>query len=185
MGERRSSCLAVPRPRTVAGAHAAGQARIVQGWDDGNTHHHTVRRRGCCSQPCMSELMLPKPPSSSRGGPDTRTAGCWVDCVQRCRWRDHPAAPVPSGAPTLVVLEATGGLERLIGEHAGTAGLPVAVVNPRRRDFAKATGPYGCARCSGPGPLRGRRAATAPPAPRSANGRTSGAPDAPTPWCSN
>lgn len=43
--------------------------------------------------------------------------------------------------PTLIVMEATGGLEvRLASELAG-AGLPVAVINPRQaRDFAKATG---------------------------------------------
>ncbi|CUB00348.1 IS110 family transposase [Thiomonas bhubaneswarensis] len=42
---------------------------------------------------------------------------------------------------TLIVLEATGGLEvRLAGECAA-AGLPVAIINPRQaRDFAKATG---------------------------------------------
>ena len=44
-------------------------------------------------------------------------------------------------APTLIVLEATGGLERLAASTLGAAGLPVAVVNPRQvRDFAKATG---------------------------------------------
>lgn len=44
-------------------------------------------------------------------------------------------------APTLIVMEATGGLEtRLAGELAAK-GLPVAVINPRQaRDFAKATG---------------------------------------------
>jgi transposase len=44
-------------------------------------------------------------------------------------------------APTLIVLEATGGLQlRLAGELAAAA-LPVAVVNPRQvRDFARATG---------------------------------------------
>jgi transposase len=44
-------------------------------------------------------------------------------------------------APTLIVLEATGGLEGpAVGELAA-AGLPVAVVNPRQaRDFARATG---------------------------------------------
>ena len=43
--------------------------------------------------------------------------------------------------PTLIVLEATGGLERLVASTLATAGLPVAVVNPRQvRDFAKATG---------------------------------------------
>ena len=44
-------------------------------------------------------------------------------------------------APTRIVLEATGGLERLVASTLGAAGLPVAVVNPRQvRDFAKATG---------------------------------------------
>jgi transposase len=43
--------------------------------------------------------------------------------------------------PTLIVLEATGGLELPLVAALGVAGLPVAVVNPRQvRDFAKATG---------------------------------------------
>ena len=43
--------------------------------------------------------------------------------------------------PTLVVLEATGGLERAVTSALATAGLPVVVVNPRQvRDFARATG---------------------------------------------
>jgi transposase len=43
--------------------------------------------------------------------------------------------------PTLVVLEATGGLEVPVTAALATAGLAVAVVNPRQvRDFAKATG---------------------------------------------
>ncbi|MFQ5693982.1 MAG: IS110 family transposase [Nitrospinota bacterium] len=43
--------------------------------------------------------------------------------------------------PTLVVLEATGGLEEPVAARLAVAGLPVAVVNPRQvRDFARATG---------------------------------------------
>jgi transposase len=43
--------------------------------------------------------------------------------------------------PELIVLEATGGLERLVVAALALAGLPLAVVNPRQvRDFAKATG---------------------------------------------
>ena len=50
--------------------------------------------------------------------------------------------PLQRLAPTLIVLEAPGGLERLAASTLGAAGLPVAVVNPRQvRDFAKATGP--------------------------------------------
>jgi transposase len=43
--------------------------------------------------------------------------------------------------PTLIVLEATGGLERAATAALATAGLPVVVVNPRQaRNFARATG---------------------------------------------
>lgn len=44
-------------------------------------------------------------------------------------------------APTLVVLEATGGYESLVAGALAGQGIAVAVVNPRQvRDFAKATG---------------------------------------------
>lgn len=44
-------------------------------------------------------------------------------------------------APALILLEATGGLERRLVACVLAAGLPIAVVNPRQvRDFAKATG---------------------------------------------
>ncbi len=43
--------------------------------------------------------------------------------------------------PTLMVLAATGGLERAATAALATAGLPVVVVNPRQaRDLARATG---------------------------------------------
>lgn len=43
--------------------------------------------------------------------------------------------------PSLIVLEATGGLERGVTRGLASAELPVVVVNPRQvRDFAKATG---------------------------------------------
>ena len=44
-------------------------------------------------------------------------------------------------SPTLIVLEATGGMETSLTSALATAGLPVVVVNPRQvRDFAKASG---------------------------------------------
>ena len=43
--------------------------------------------------------------------------------------------------PTLIVLEATGGFEIAVAAALASAGLPLAVVNPRQiRDFARATG---------------------------------------------
>lgn len=50
-------------------------------------------------------------------------------------------AHVRALAPTLVVLEATGGYEADVAAALALAGVPVAVVNPRQvRDFAKAIG---------------------------------------------
>ena len=44
-------------------------------------------------------------------------------------------------APTLVILEATGGLQLPLAGALAVKGIPLAVVNPRQvRDFAKATG---------------------------------------------
>lgn len=43
--------------------------------------------------------------------------------------------------PTLIVMEATGGLEVRLASELASKGLPVTVINPRQaRDFAKATG---------------------------------------------
>lgn len=51
------------------------------------------------------------------------------------------AARCQALAPTLLVLEATGGYEAAVVAALVTAGLPVVVANPRQvRDFAKATG---------------------------------------------
>jgi transposase len=45
--------------------------------------------------------------------------------------------------PTLIVLEATGGLEVPLAGALAAVGLPVVVVNPRQvRDCARATGPW-------------------------------------------
>src|SRR5947209_2912903 len=44
-------------------------------------------------------------------------------------------------APTLIVLEATGGIQLPVVGALAAAGLPVVAMNPRQvRDFAKATG---------------------------------------------
>jgi transposase len=44
-------------------------------------------------------------------------------------------------SPTLIVMEATGGLETRLASELAALGLPVAVINPRQgRDYAKAAG---------------------------------------------
>lgn len=55
-----------------------------------------------------------------------------LDALVR-RWRHH--------TPQLIVMEATGGLERRLAHHLLQAGLPVAIVNPAQiRCFARAAG---------------------------------------------
>jgi len=54
---------------------------------------------------------------------------------------DRLASQLQALEPTLIVIEATGGLEVRIATTLAGKGLPVAVVNPRQvRDFAKASG---------------------------------------------
>lgn len=54
---------------------------------------------------------------------------------------DSLVARLKEARPALVVLEATGGLERPLATALAAAAIPVAVVNPRQaRDFARATG---------------------------------------------
>lgn len=54
---------------------------------------------------------------------------------------DQVVAHLQEVEPTLIVIEATGGLEVRVATTLASKGLPVAVINPRQaRDFAKATG---------------------------------------------
>ena len=46
-----------------------------------------------------------------------------------------------ANAPKCIVLEATGGYERLVSAYLADAGLPIAVINPRQvRNFARGLG---------------------------------------------
>jgi transposase len=71
---------------------------------------------------------------------------CYPVAQPTCFTNDEPgraaAASYLSGLqPSLIVVEATGGLEAPLVGQLATAGLSVAVVNPRQaRDFAKAIG---------------------------------------------
>jgi transposase len=88
-------------------------------------------------------------------------AKAWLDVAVRPLGPSSPSAPAQAAwrtenqdsaisrlveqlralAPQLIVLEATGGYERLVVAQVAEAELPVAVVNPRQvRDFARATG---------------------------------------------
>jgi transposase len=68
------------------------------------------------------------------------TGGCWSIANDRVGI-DSLVSQLRTAHPTLVVLEATSGLERPVAAALAVAGVPVTVVNPRQtRDFARATG---------------------------------------------
>jgi transposase len=55
--------------------------------------------------------------------------------------RQQLVSQLQTWAPTLIVVEASGGYESALVSACGVAGLPIVVVNPRQvRDFAKALG---------------------------------------------
>jgi transposase len=70
-----------------------------------------------------------------------RPGGSPVRTANQAAAIDDLVARLQAQAPTLIVLEATGGLETPVVAALAVAGLPVAVVNPRQvRRFAEATG---------------------------------------------
>ena len=70
-----------------------------------------------------------------------RPSGLRLSLVYQPQALDPVVEQLRQLAPTLIVLEATGGLERPLVRALVAATLPVIVANPRQvRDFAKATG---------------------------------------------
>lgn len=78
----------------------------------------------------------------SQGGVDVAVhPGTAFQIAQDERGIAEAVARLQAVQPTLIVLEATGGLEVPLTGALATAGLPVVVINPRQvRDFAKASG---------------------------------------------
>jgi transposase len=78
----------------------------------------------------QAHLDIAERPSGAAWRVSNDEGGC-AQLVER--WQAQP--------PTLVVVEATGGLEGPLAAALATAGLAVVVVNPRQvRNFAKAVG---------------------------------------------
>lgn len=72
---------------------------------------------------------------------DTSLSGSESSFVNDLEGAESLAQALVAHSPKLVVLEATGGLERALVAALLARSLPVAVVNPRQvRDFAKASG---------------------------------------------
>ena len=70
-----------------------------------------------------------------------RPSGEYVEATNDERGIGSVVSRLREESLALVVLEATGGMERPASAALAVAGVPVAVVNPRQvRDFAKATG---------------------------------------------
>ena len=105
-------------------------ARILQGGADASRLVLEVDMSFIGIDVAKAQLEFAGRPSGDTGAVANDDAGIRA-LVAHCR----------ALAPTLVVLEATGGYEAAVVAALATAGLPVVVANPRQvRDFAKATG---------------------------------------------
>ena len=79
--------------------------------------------------------------SKDRLDVNVRPSGRAFAVVRDGKGLDQLVIELRSLAPALIVLEATGGFEITVAAALASAGLPLAVVNPRQiRDFARATG---------------------------------------------
>ena len=96
--------------------------------------------------------------SKDRLDVNVRPSGQAFAVVRDGKGLDQLVIELRSLAPALIVLEATGGFEITVAAALASAGLPLAVVNPRQiRDFAwahRAARQDRCARCSGHCPVR-------------------------------
>src|SRR3989441_10928968 len=139
-----SFCRRSPRPCFSLGvAHRSSGARTV---DRGTTPH--VARLG--QDECIRCLEVEMSTPGVFVGIDVAKAT--LDVAVRpsgARWtnaNEEPGIQALLGqlralAPTLVVLEATGGYEHAVAATLATAGVPVVIANPRQiRAFARATG---------------------------------------------
>jgi transposase len=79
--------------------------------------------------------------SKDRLNVHVRPSGQVFAVARDCQDLAQLVADLITLAPALIVLEATGGFEIIVAAALASAGLPLAVVNPRQiRDFARATG---------------------------------------------
>ena len=127
-------------PNRWWGLHPGSVARM------GAHDHLTFQPVGFLFPPPVMALFVGIDVSKATLDVAARTAtGPRSDFTQSTPNRDAPidalVQRLRAAAPELIVLEATGGYERLVVAALGAAGLPVIVVNPKNvRAFAKATG---------------------------------------------
>ena len=89
------------------------------------------------SQPCFVGIDV----ASKEIEVHVRPLGLQGTCLRRPAQLRRLAAWLKKLDVRQVLLEATGGYERLVAEILHDAGLPVSVINPRQvRDFARAEG---------------------------------------------
>jgi transposase len=108
-------------------------------------------RLGRTSSPHSQGRVMEQPPTSpsfvgidvskDRLDVHVRPSGLIFAVARDGKGLEQLTAQIRDLAPALIVLEATGGFEITVAAALASAGLPLAVVNPRQiRDFARATG---------------------------------------------
>jgi transposase len=108
-------------------------------------------RLGRTSSPHSQGRVMEQPPTSpsfvgidvskDRLDVHVRPSGLIFAVARDAKGLEQLTTQIRDLAPALIVLEATGGFEITVAAALASAGLPLAVVNPRQiRDFARATG---------------------------------------------
>lgn len=89
----------------------------------------------------MDQIFIGIDVSKDRLDVHVRPTGTVFTSTRDSAGLEQLVARVQALAPSLIVVEATGGFEVTVAAALAAAGLPLAVVNPRQiRDFARATG---------------------------------------------
>lgn len=113
------------KPASSARVSRGGGVQQKGGWNGGSIPH-------LCRYRCVQNTL--RRSAASLGYYEIRPPRCVSGIHTLVEW-------LGAVTPTLIVLEATGGLERAVLRALVAAELPATVVNPRQvRDFAKATG---------------------------------------------
>jgi transposase len=127
-----------PNSRQSRGAHEAARPRVATTSSHSQGRDNTMKdSSGSTSSRAFVGIDVSKKTYDVHVLPTERSLSLAADEAGRAQLRSELA---PLG-PCLVVLEATGGLERALAADLLDAGFDVAVVNPRQiRDFARSLG---------------------------------------------
>jgi transposase len=129
----------VPEPVPERGAPSTGSSRNPNSRQGRQASPHSQGR--VMEQPPLTPGFIGIDVSKDRLDVHVRPSGRTFAVARDGKGLEQLINELRGLTPSLIVLEATGGFEITVAAALASAGLPLAVVNPRQiRDFARATG---------------------------------------------